>query len=611
MPTSLRFAAAALALPALASAQSSWTSNAPGDWLDPMNWSAGVPNAVGAEAIIIGAPEGGPVDTVGTFTAASPVTLGSLSVDMGFAGPSVFFNMPQLIFDNAGGADVFVSTDGSLACEIFSDVVLMGDLISNWRAGNGRISGSISGDYGITHDPDFESNFELAGANTYTGETRILNGRLRIKLPEALGSPASGTFVTGSTSSLIVDFEGSGALELVTLESGGRIWLRNATITSDIVISGSGGITPWFDNSTATLSGVISGDQLVKSTAQSNLTNDPTAEAALFLSGESNTYTGGTVINAGLLVAAADGSLGAAGTPITFEEPFGFSEGPPAFGTRFDAAIARPISLVDDGWLRAYEGTTATYTQPITESVFSGLTINAPGGPGAAAFPDWTGTVVLTADNDYSGGTDVRLGTLVADNILGSATGSGAVVIQENASLSGGGIIQGPVDMTAGGSIHPGSPVGSIILGGGITFGASSVSTFELTGRNNGQFDKIIAGNPSTLDGEIVVMVDPGFTPSDGDEFELVQASGGYTGAFATENLPTGFSLRYEPNGVILEFAGVSCPADLSADGFVAADDLASLIAAWGQTGTPADLDGGGVGASDLAALIAAWGPCS
>jgi autotransporter-associated beta strand protein len=313
----------------VASAQSSWTASAPGDWLDPANWSAGVPNAVGAEAVIIGEPEGGPVDTLGTFTAASPITLGSLTVEMGFAGPSVFFNMPQLIFDNGGGADVFVSTDASLACEIFSDVLLMGDLISNWRAGNGRISGSISGDYGITHDPDFESNFELAGANAYTGETRILNGRLRIKQPAALGSPAAGTFVTGPTSSLIVDFEGTGALELVTLESGGRIWLRNVTITSDIVIDASGGITPWFDNSRAAISGVISGDTLVKSSAQSMLGNDPTAEAALFLSGESNTYTGGTVINAGLLVIAADGSLGAPGTPITFENPIGFSEGPP------------------------------------------------------------------------------------------------------------------------------------------------------------------------------------------------------------------------------------------------------------------------------------------
>ncbi len=593
----------------VASGQVSWTASAPGDWLDPANWSAGVPNAVGAEAVILGAPQGGPVASAGAFTAAAPITLGSLTVDMGFAGPSVFFNMPQLIFDNGAGADVFISTDASLACEIFSDVLLMGDLISNWRAGNGRISGSISGEYGITHDPDFESNFELAGANTYTGETRVLNGRLRIKQPAALGSPAGGTFITGPTSSLIVDFEGSGALELVTLESGGRIWLRNLTITSDIVIDASGGITPWFDNSTADLSGVISGDTLVKSSAQSRLINDPTAEAALVVSGESNTYTGGTVIAAGLLVVASDASLGAPGTTITFEEPIGFSEGPPALGTRFDATIARPISLIDDGWLRAFGGTTATYTQPITEIGPESLTINAPGGPSAAAFPDWTGTVVLAAGNDYSGGTTVRLGALVVDNILGSATGSGPVVIENTAALAGGGLIAGPVDMTAGGALQPGSPVGSIITGP-VTQGPLSVTIIEIAGTNPGHFDRLITSGPTTVDGELIIVnaADPPLTP--GDSFEIVSAPA-ISGTFTALTGADDFDVQYAAGSVTLVYAPASCPQDLTGDNAVGADDLASLIAAWGQMGVSADLDGGGVGASDLASLVAAWGPCS
>jgi hypothetical protein len=52
------------------------------------------------------------------------------------------------------------------------------------------------------------------------------------------------------------------------------------------------------------------------------------------------------------------------------------------------------------------------------------------------------------------------------------------------------------------------------------------------------------------------------------------------------------------------------CPADLSGDGNVGADDLAALIGAWGGAGA-ADLDGDGeVGPADLAALIGAWGAC-
>ncbi len=52
------------------------------------------------------------------------------------------------------------------------------------------------------------------------------------------------------------------------------------------------------------------------------------------------------------------------------------------------------------------------------------------------------------------------------------------------------------------------------------------------------------------------------------------------------------------------------CPADLTGDGLVGADDLASLLAAWGAGGE-ADLDASGaVTAADLATLVAAWGSC-
>ena len=54
----------------------------------------------------------------------------------------------------------------------------------------------------------------------------------------------------------------------------------------------------------------------------------------------------------------------------------------------------------------------------------------------------------------------------------------------------------------------------------------------------------------------------------------------------------------------------VACPADLSGDGSVGADDLAVLLAAWGGAGA-GDVDGDGiVGAGDLAAVLAGWGAC-
>ena len=52
------------------------------------------------------------------------------------------------------------------------------------------------------------------------------------------------------------------------------------------------------------------------------------------------------------------------------------------------------------------------------------------------------------------------------------------------------------------------------------------------------------------------------------------------------------------------------CPADLNGDNAVGANDLATLLAAWGGPGV-ADINGDGVvGAPDLAALLAQWGNC-
>ncbi len=54
------------------------------------------------------------------------------------------------------------------------------------------------------------------------------------------------------------------------------------------------------------------------------------------------------------------------------------------------------------------------------------------------------------------------------------------------------------------------------------------------------------------------------------------------------------------------------CPADLNGDGFVDAEDLATLLGSWGPCGPcPADLFVDGIiDASDLAILLGAWGPC-
>lgn len=68
-------------------------------------------------------------------------------------------------------------------------------------------------------------------------------------------------------------------------------------------------------------------------------------------------------------------------------------------------------------------------------------------------------------------------------------------------------------------------------------------------------------------------------------------------------------SAGYSPEiDAIADVAPISNGGDLDSDGFVAAADLAMLLAAWNSDDVAADLDGNGVvGAADLAQLLAAW----
>jgi autotransporter-associated beta strand protein len=65
-----------------------------------------------------------------------------------------------------------------------------------------------------------------------------------------------------------------------------------------------------------------------------------------------------------------------------------------------------------------------------------------------------TGTLTLTGISSYSGGTSIEGGGLIVSNAAGSATGSGPLQVL-GATLSGDGIIGGPVSIGTGGLLAP------------------------------------------------------------------------------------------------------------------------------------------------------------
>lgn len=141
----------------------------------------------------------------------------------------------------------------------------------------GTFAGSISGSGTVTRSGSGVVTF--SGTNTYTGNTVIESGTLRVSGGSAIGNASR--VVLANTSGAVFDLNGSS--ETIGSLSGGGTSGGNVTL-------GSGTLTVGADNTSTTFSGVISGTgQLVHN-----------GSGTLTLAGV-NTYSGGTTITAGAI----------------------------------------------------------------------------------------------------------------------------------------------------------------------------------------------------------------------------------------------------------------------------------------------------------------------
>ncbi|MFA5162361.1 MAG: autotransporter domain-containing protein [Elusimicrobiales bacterium] len=212
-----------------------------------------------------------------------------------------------------------------------------------------------------------------------------------------LSSINGGTTLDVSASTSPVSIAGDYAVPL-----GGAVTFRNDTLTS-----------------TFTVSAVISG--------AGSLTK--TGSGVLALS-NSNTYSGGTSVNGGVLLIGADSALGASSGGLAF--------GGGTLRVSADMSSARNVVLNSGGG--AFD--TDSYTLGLS-GIISGS---------GALGKEGSGVLVLGGANTYSGGTVISSGTiqLGADNALGTGdiavSGDGTLDLagytQNAAALSGGGTVK-------------------------------------------------------------------------------------------------------------------------------------------------------------------------
>jgi autotransporter-associated beta strand protein len=161
-----------------------------------------------------------------------------------------------------------------------------------------------------------------------------------------------------------------------------------------------------------------------------------------------------------------------------------------------------------------------------------------------------SGGLVLAGAQTYTGPTLVSNGTLIVNGTLGP----GALTIYSGATLSGTGVIAGPVAIQPGATLAPGadaSSIGALTVNNSLALAGTTALALNKAGFTN---DSIRGLSSVTYGGALIVSNVAG-TLTAGDTFTLFQA-GSYNGAFSSIVLPplaTGLAWRTDPltNGAI------------------------------------------------------------
>ena len=291
-----------------------WNVNSNGNWSTAGNWTpgGGPPNAVDDTANF-----GTVISNNRNVTVDINVTVGQMDFfhDTGKREYNIV-GTNTITFDVSSG-NASLTVDMQDRSRISAPIVLNDDLdFFNANTQNFRIQGNVSGTGGITQQGG-RLTFQSGGVNSYTGDTVVEDGQLRLARTSANGSIGGDLTIgdgVGAAGSAIVDYGNNNDqisdTSAVTILADGLLDLTDENDTIGSLSSSStaaqvmlGGAAPGTltvgDATNATFDGVISerGDIVKQGDGTWTLTNN-------------NTYDGTTTINNGVLEIEDAGALG-------------------------------------------------------------------------------------------------------------------------------------------------------------------------------------------------------------------------------------------------------------------------------------------------------------
>lgn len=557
----------------------------------------GLGNTAGAGAVTLGLSGSNSANLLntGAFTQANAITVAS-----GNTGTLTL-----------GGNHITGTSVYSGAITLNSNVIL-----SAATGGQVNFTGAIGGNGNTTVTGG--GMVAISGSNNYAGTTTIESGVLRATGASALGgsvSPIALGNATSINSNLNATLRINGATTLardVTVGAGNSATTGTYTIDTDnasSAVSLSGVVTL---NQNLTVSGTTSGGFTLSGNITSGSSTARTVTfagnangvlvasgvigggtggiavaksgaATLTLSG-TNSYTGGTTVNGGIITAQNNNAFGTTGVVnqaaggrnsgiqlqggITLPDTVTFvTSNDGTSGATVPYAINNlsgnntvngTISITTGGGGSVIQSDSGALTLAGNITIAAGQTSrgiilqgastsgNTISGVVSDLSPTSTnsitkkgaGTWALTGANTYTGSTTVSAGTLFINGSLGDTA-----VTVDGGTFGGTGTVGGSVTVGAA-TFAPGASPGSLEIAGDLTLGSGTITSIELGGASftlNGaeEYDrtKLTGSAPAvTFAGTLALSLFGGFTPDDYQAFGIFQLDSGATvnGTFAS-----------------------------------------------------------------------------
>ena len=382
----------------------------------------------------------------GTLALSELGTLGAEAGTTAISGGTLNFGgttQVQAVLNQSGGTvssgiinvGTYGLTGGTLAVDGTVNAQTSFDLV------NGIVEGTLTG-AGMLNKTG-EGTVVLAGINSYTGGTTIDSGTLVLSELGTLGAETGTTTINGGTLDLGTTTQAQAALN----QSGGVV--SNGTMNVG-TYGLTGGILAVDGVVNAATAFVLNAGDIQGSLVGTGALTK-TGDGTVVLAGV-NSYTGGTVVDAGILAVTGAGTLGAEegitsvnggtldlGTTTQVQTALNQSGGTIANGTvNVNAYNLTGGTLAVGGIVNA--GTAFTVAAGTVDGTLTGT---------GALTKVGDGTVVLAGDNSYTGGTTILGGILALGNggetgsVLSDITNDGVLIVNHSNGLTIEGVISG------------------------------------------------------------------------------------------------------------------------------------------------------------------------